>query len=96
MILVDGKQRIHAVLRFLHNEIPAFGTLFNDYKDRLTMTMASFTFCVADLPTRAQVLQWYLQFNAGGTAHTPEEIERVKALLEAEQSNSTQQSNPKP
>jgi len=39
---------------------------------------------VNDLQTRAEVLQWYIDFNSGGVVHTAEEIARVKALLEKE------------
>jgi hypothetical protein len=37
---------------------------------------------VNSLLTKADVLRWYIQFNAGGTPHTAEEIEKVKALLQ--------------
>jgi len=40
---------------------------------------------INDLPTRKDVLQWYLQMNTGGTVHTEEEINRVKMLLEKEE-----------
>lgn len=36
---------------------------------------------VNDLKTRDEVLQWYIDINAGGTPHTKEEIERVRAML---------------
>jgi hypothetical protein len=39
---------------------------------------------VCCLPTRAEVLRWYLAINAGGTPHTPEELARVRELLAAE------------
>src|SRR6476661_8557666 len=34
MVIVDGKQRLEAIRRFVQNEIPVFGTLFKDYTDR--------------------------------------------------------------
>jgi len=37
-----------------------------------------------DLKTRAEVLQWYIEFNAGGTPHTEAEINRVRELLKKE------------
>lgn len=79
-VLVDGKQRLNAVRRFLSNELPAFGRLFKDYTGTLRF-MQSFRWHVNDLPTRADVLRWYLELNAGGTPHTAEEIERVRQLL---------------
>ena len=34
-----------------------------------------------DLKTEKEVLQWYVDMNAGGTPHTNEEIERVKSMI---------------
>lgn len=83
--IVDGKQRLEAVRRFLRSEIPAFGTLHRDYRDGLTLTGPKFRFTVNNLPTRAAVLRWYLELNAGGTPHPDTEIVRVRALLAAEE-----------
>jgi hypothetical protein len=82
--LVDGKQRITAVLRFLRNEVPVFGSLYKEYSDKLDMIRHTFDFIVNDLRTRKEVLQWYLDLNTGGTIHTSDEIEKVKRLLAAE------------
>lgn len=82
MVLVDGLQRITATTRFLCDEIPAFGSFYHEYED--TPGLIMLTFLVNDLPTRADVLQWYLEINEGGVVHTEAEIARVRALLEAE------------
>ncbi len=37
---------------------------------------------VNDLKTEKEVLQWYVDMNAGGTPHTDKEIERVKRMIE--------------
>lgn len=84
MVLVDGKQRLSAVLRFLDNEIPAFGALRSEYTDNLRLTHAEFRMNVNDLKTRSEVLQWYLDLNAGGVVHTSNELDRVRALLDYE------------
>ncbi len=85
MQLVDGKQRLQAVRRFLDNEIPIFGGSFHrDFTDTTRSTLINFVFEVNDLQTRAEVLQWYLDLNTGGVVHTSEEIEKVKRLLEEE------------
>jgi len=86
-VLVDGLQRITAALRFLRNEIPAFGYKFSEYEGRLSWDIG-FKFHVNILPNRAAVLQWYLELNSGGTPHAAEEIARVKALFQAEQEKS--------
>jgi hypothetical protein len=83
-VLVDGKQRLDAVLGFLNNEFPIFGGNYRrDYTDRPHIITASFKWHVNDLKTREEVLQWYIDLNAGGTVHTPDEINRVRALKEA-------------
>lgn len=81
MVLVDGKQRIQALLRFLHNEIPVFGSLYSEYTDKLHHMQHDFIFVVNDLKTRKEVLQWYIDLNAGGTPHTDDEINKVQELL---------------
>jgi hypothetical protein len=90
-VLVDGKQRLHAALRFIRGEIPAYGHLVSEYDEfkyndgtlKIPYDIA-FHFNVAKLKTRADVLQWYIDFNVGGTPHAADEIARVKRLLEEE------------
>lgn len=82
--LVDGKQRLEAVRRFLRDEIPAFESLRSEYTDKIRISGPSFRFHMNDLQTRREVLQWYLDLNTGGVVHTSEEIEKVKALLQKE------------
>jgi len=84
LVLVDGKQRLNAALRFMNNEIPAFGHLRSEYTDQPDYIRSSLRFCINDLKTRRQVLQWYLDLNTGGVVHTSDEIEKVKALLAQE------------
>lgn len=79
-VCVDGKQRIEAVRRFVANEIPAFGTLYKEFTDKLRVCQ-TMRVNVNSLTTRAEVIQWYIEMNAGGTPHTAAEIERVRKLL---------------
>ncbi len=83
-VLVDGKQRVQALRRFFGNEIPAFGHLHSEFLDRSDRIRQGFKINVNDLLTRKEVLQWYIEFNSGGTPHTAEEIERVRDLWRAE------------
>lgn len=87
LILVDGLQRITAVLHFMDGTIPAFGHLYDEYEDRIDMLQHRFSFNINDLKTRAEVLQWYIDLNTGGVVHTTEEITKVKELLEREMNN---------
>jgi hypothetical protein len=81
-ILVDGKQRLDAVLSYLNNEFTVFGKYHNEYTDGFNLTQASFKWHVNDLTTYKEVLQWYIDLNDGGTIHTDIEINKVKQLIE--------------
>ena len=88
-VLVDGKQRVETVRLFIANEVPIFGgyllkdiTLHGKEAGRLLWGRHTMKVHVNDLRTRAEVLQWYLDINAGGTPHTSEEIWKVRKMLE--------------
>ena len=83
-VLVDGLQRLTAAIRFMKNEIPAFGYKFKEFSGNLRIHSPSFRWNVNDLDTRAEVLTWYLELNSGGVVHTDDELDRVRTLLEAE------------
>lgn len=81
-VLVDGLQRLTAVMRFLKGEITAFGYYYGEFEDK--PHDCDFILCINDLPTRALVLQWYLDLNSGGVVHTQEELDRARMLLSLE------------
>ena len=85
MVLVDGKQRLEALRRFINNEIKVFDSFYQEYTDSSSLVNIDFIFAVNDLPTRADVLRWYIEINAGMVAHTKEEIKKVQELLEQEE-----------
>lgn len=81
-VLVDGKQRIEAALAFLNNEYPIFdGAYFRDFEDNPRLAQGTFRWHVNDLKTREEVLQWYLDLNTGGTVHSDDELDKVRAFL---------------
>jgi hypothetical protein len=85
--LVDGKQRLAAARDFMAGELKVFGgwTLGDfDEPERLRRMNQCFHFAINGLRTRAEVLQWYLDINAGGTAHSEDELDRVRGLLAEE------------
>lgn len=85
MVLVDGKQRLESVRKFMRNELPIFdGHTLSDFDEKPSILRADFIIHVNDLPTRAEVLQWYLDLNDGGVVHSSEEIQKVRKLLEEE------------
>ena len=81
-VCVDGLQRLTAVQRFIGNEIRVFGSYYKEYSDPRMLNSYSLIFHINDLKSEKEVLQWYLDMNAGGTPHTTEEIERVKKMIE--------------
>lgn len=85
MQIVDGLQRLTAVRRFMANEIPAFGLYAGDYAgsdfDPTRMTYR-LKFAVHTMQSRAELLQFYLDLNEGGTPHSQAELARVRGLLE--------------
>lgn len=87
MVLVDGKQRLEAVRKFLRNELPVFGHFLNEYHDKPRDIICSFSMNINDLETRYEVLMWYIDVNDGGVAHTKEEIEKVRKLALKESHN---------
>ena len=81
--LVDGKQRITAVLMFMDDKVEVFGGhKRSDYTDSLRLSGPDFIVHVNNLQTRAEVLQWYLELNSGGVVHTEEELAKVRKMLE--------------
>ena len=81
-VCVDGLQRITAIQRFVGGEIPVFGHFYEEYEDvRWLNTHHTLFVHINALKTKREVLQWYLDMNAGGIAHTADEIARVRKLL---------------
>ena len=81
-VCVDGLQRITAIRRFLNDEISIFGKYkYSEFEGQTDIVRQNLTIHVNDLKTRREVLQWYIQMNAGGTPHTIEEIQRVTDMM---------------
>lgn len=87
---IDGLQRLTAVRRFMDGEIRPFGLSAKDLDGtkymvtrgaRYRLKVSVFTF-----QNRKELLQYYVDSNAGGTPHSTEEIERVKSMIEVAQS----------
>jgi hypothetical protein len=80
-VLVDGLQRLSAVLDFLNNKIKIFGKFFNEYEGRLSHDWG-FEFNIATVEKKVDVLKWYYFMNVGGTPHSKEEISKVERMIE--------------
>ena len=82
--IIDGKQRLEAVRKFMRSELRVFGFLRRDFGGRMRIAQSDFRWRVCSLETKAEVLQLYLNINAGGTPHTAEELNKVREMLGAE------------
>lgn len=84
-VIVDGLQRLTALLKFHSNKIPCeTGHFYEDFEN-IRLLDIDVRFNINNLKTRREVLKWYLEINSGGTPHSFEEIERVKKLLDKEE-----------
>ena len=83
-VCVDGLQRITAIQRFCHDEIPAFGHLYSQFEGRPDLTKFTVRVVTNDLQSHEEVLQWYLELNSAGTPHSKEELDRAGILLNRE------------
>ncbi len=81
MYLVDGKQRLQAARLFMANKLKVFGNYMKDFEGNFPLIQYDFVFHVNNLETKAEVIQWYLDLNFGGTPHTTAERKRVEDLL---------------
>jgi len=85
---VDGLQRFTAVRRFVAGEVKVFGgkTVADLRGSPFDARRFTLRIAVHEFKNRSDLLQFYLDLNAGGTVHTQAELERVQALLHAEAS----------
>lgn len=67
---------------YLNNEFKVFDHYHKEYIDKLDITSANFAWHVNELKTYQEVLQWYIEFNSGGTIHTEPELSKVKLMLQ--------------
>ena len=81
VLCVDGLQRLTAIRAFLNNEIKVFGHYYKEFEDNLSIDYAV-KININGLKNEREVIQWYLDFNSGGTVHSEEELNHVRALLE--------------
>lgn len=78
--LVDGKQRLNAIMGFMNDEVKAFDHYHSQFTGNLRM-YARVVWYINDLQTRDQVLRWYLEMNEGHVAHTKAQLDKVHKML---------------
>jgi hypothetical protein len=89
--VVDGKQRITACCAWSDGHIPAWipgkGQVWAKDLNQKWQTKSSCTIGLElgiVLMTRRECLRLYLKLNSAGVVHEPDELERVRRLLEKE------------
>lgn len=80
-VCVDGLQRLTAICRFINNKIKVFDSYYDEYEGKIFLNRHTVKFNINDLKTEKEVLQWYVDMNAGGTPHTDDEINKVKEMI---------------
>lgn len=99
-VIVDGLQRLTALLAFVRGELPAFKYYMRPkgmensevvdnkefFEDRVIHSAANSNLIINinNLKRREDVLRWYLEMNSGGTPHTQAELDKVRGLIEVE------------
>lgn len=89
-VCVDGLQRLTTIQMFMDDKLEVFGhnkcsdLIRNSKNKRFPIQTHCVYIHVNNLQSRADVLRWYLEMNAGGTPHSSEELTRVRKLLQKE------------
>lgn len=81
-VCVDGLQRITAIMKFQANQLKVFGLHYNEFEGEPREIATKLQIRINDLQYEKDVLQWYIEMNAGGTPHSKEEIARVQKMME--------------
>lgn len=83
MQCIDGLQRLTCLIDYAAGKVPVFGGLnVADFaQSPFDAKRLRARIRVYELPSRADLLRFYLQLNTGGTVHTAEELDRVRGLL---------------
>ena len=81
-VCVDGLQRITAIRKFIQNKLKIFGYYYGEFEDEPRHITTSLRIHINDLQYEKDVLRWYIEMNTGGTPHTPEEINKVRKMIE--------------
>jgi hypothetical protein len=81
MEIVDGKQRLNALLSFLRGEVLAFGILRYTDLTRLDMENLDIYININELVNKEDIVKWYLSMNTGGSVHTENDLQVAKNVL---------------
>jgi hypothetical protein len=79
-VCVDGLQRVTSLQKFLDGNLPVWGHTCKEIEGKVPRVI-SISYEIHWIKSRTDLLQWYVDLNSGGTPHSVDEIERVKAMI---------------
>jgi len=79
--IVDGKQRLNAVMEFLDDKIKAFGYRYSQFEGLLPRH-SELVFHINDLSNQYDIVKWYIDMNTGGSIHTENDLRPAYEMLE--------------
>ncbi len=84
--ILDGKQRIRAILDFYEDRFKYQGKYFSDLSRRDQWHFENYAISSAEASnlTRKQILRYFIKLNTGGKIMSKEQIDKVRKLLEKE------------
>ena len=82
--IVDGKQRLRAILDFYEDRFTYKGKLFSELSHRDRNHFKNYPVMEAELHnlTREQVLRYFIMLNTGGCIMAKEQIDKVRGMLD--------------
>jgi hypothetical protein len=96
-VIIDGKQRLNALLKFLNQNLHVFkdlepemnGYCVDDIEPQTFLNICKVKVAINNLQERKDFLKWYIELNSGGTTHTKEELDKVRRLIKEEEKEIT-------
>ncbi len=82
-VCIDGLQRLTAVRKFIKGELTIFGIKHDDLPMHVILRDLRIVVQMYEFKFKNDLLQFYLDINSGGTAHSAEELSRVKNLMKS-------------
>lgn len=82
MVLVDGKQRLSAIMDFINGVFPIYNNVFVSdlrYRDRANIRIK---ININNIEDYADIVRWYISMNTGGSIHTEDDLKVAYAELD--------------
>ncbi|GAA4879801.1 hypothetical protein GCM10023310_69970 [Paenibacillus vulneris] len=81
--ILDGKQRIRAILDFYEDKFPYNGLYFSEMTNRDQDHFENYPISCAEVreATRAQKLRYFIKLNTGGRIMSTEHLDKVRLML---------------